>query len=105
MLAGPLGMIKVIEKPDPALERELSDFLARRPRGASADHDPRWLAVLREGLGHRPFLLVARDSDPRLGPIVGYLPLALVASRLFGRFLVSLPYLNMAGVVADDANV
>ena len=31
------------------------------------------------------------------------LPLALVQSRLFGRFLVSLPYVNLAGVQADNA--
>jgi FemAB-related protein (PEP-CTERM system-associated) len=30
------------------------------------------------------------------------LPLAYVHSLLFGRFLVSLPYLNSAGVLADD---
>lgn len=29
--------------------------------------------------------------------------MVLVSSRLFGRFLVSLPYLNRGGVVADDA--
>jgi hypothetical protein len=38
-------------------------------------------------------------------PIVGYLPLALVVSRLFGRHLVSLPYLNRAGVVAAEGAV
>ncbi len=33
----------------------------------------------------------------------GFLPLAYVRSLLFGRFLVSLPYLNTNGVRADDA--
>jgi FemAB-related protein (PEP-CTERM system-associated) len=32
----------------------------------------------------------------------GLLPLAFVRSLLFGRFLVSLPYLNYGGVLADD---
>ena len=32
----------------------------------------------------------------------GLLPLAYVRSLLFGRFLVSLPYLNYGGVMADD---
>lgn len=57
-------------------------------------------------MGHRPYALVARepaaDANAGGGAIRGYLPLALVRSRLFGRFLVSLPYLNRAGVVADD---
>jgi FemAB-related protein (PEP-CTERM system-associated) len=37
--------------------------------------------------------------------VVGRLPLAFVRSRLFGRFLVSLPYLNSAGVTAVDGAV
>jgi FemAB-related protein (PEP-CTERM system-associated) len=36
------------------------------------------------------------------GKTVGLLPLAYVHSLLFGRFLVSLPYLNFGGVIADD---
>ncbi|HVW38919.1 MAG TPA: FemAB family XrtA/PEP-CTERM system-associated protein [Pirellulales bacterium] len=62
---------------------------------------PVWPAILQEGLSHRPFWLTAKD-DSRLA---GCLPLCFVGSRLFGRFLVSLPYLNSAGVVAtsDDA--
>lgn len=63
---------------------------------------PGWLTVLQRALGHQPFLLVSRNSQ---GVIDGYLPLALVASRLFGRFLVSLPYVTHAGVVASDDRV
>ena len=36
----------------------------------------------------------------RGGP--GLLPLTFVKSRLFGRFLVSMPYLNYGGVTSDD---
>ncbi len=61
--------------------------------------DPGWLVVLRRGLRHKPFLLVAlHDGEP-----VGTLSLALVRSLLFGRFLVSLPYVNLAGVVSRNA--
>ena len=63
--------------------------------------DPRWLAVLRDGLRHRPYAIEAT----RDGRVAGVLPLALVKSLLFGRFLVSLPYVNSAGVVADDDRV
>jgi FemAB-related protein (PEP-CTERM system-associated) len=34
----------------------------------------------------------------------GLLPLAYIRSLLFGRFLVSLPYLNYGGVLADQAS-
>lgn len=65
---------------------------------ASKDLDREWLAVLHAGLRHDPYLFEVRESDR----VVGRLPLALVQSRLFGRFLVSLPYLNIAGVQAEN---
>jgi FemAB-related protein (PEP-CTERM system-associated) len=60
---------------------------------------PRWLTVLRDGLRHTPYALEATDGDCTCG----WLPLAYVRSLLFGRFLVSLPYLNSNGVMAEDA--
>jgi FemAB-related protein (PEP-CTERM system-associated) len=59
---------------------------------------PGWLTVLAEGLDHVPIGLEAVDGDRTCG----WLPLAYVRSVLFGRFLVSLPYLNTAGVAAED---
>ncbi len=66
-----------------------------------SDRDPRWLLVLRDGLKQEPFLLEAI----RQGQTVGYLPLALVSSWLFGRFLVSLPYLSTVGVITEEPEV
>jgi FemAB-related protein (PEP-CTERM system-associated) len=57
--------------------------------------------VLQEGLGHEPYALEA-TADDRL---IGVLPLTLVRSRLFGKFLVSLPYLNSCGVQVDSPAV
>jgi FemAB-related protein (PEP-CTERM system-associated) len=59
---------------------------------------PAWLATLQQGLDHVPFGLEAVDGDRTRG----WLALAYVRSVLFGRFLVSLPYLNSAGVFAED---
>ena len=50
---------------------------------------------------HVPYMLEAT----RGGGLAGFLPLAHVRSALFGNFLVSLPYINSAGVVADDAAI
>lgn len=90
----------------PAFARDVTAFLATcsEADGAAPEHDPAWLAVLRQGLKQEPIPLVARDGGPD-GPVVGYLPLAYVSSLLFGKFLVSLPYLNRAGVVAKDTAV
>src|SRR3954465_13641142 len=61
---------------------------------------PDWLPVLQEGLGHVPYALEAVRGE-RTG---GVMSLAYVRSLLFGRFLVSLPYLNYGGAVADDTS-
>ncbi|OWK47511.1 hypothetical protein FRUB_01210 [Fimbriiglobus ruber] len=78
----------------------LTEFaLADRP--APLGLHPAWLTVLREGLGHRVYALEATVA----GQTCGYLPLAYVSSVLFGRFLVSLPYLNSNGVLAASPEV
>jgi len=64
-------------------------------------HDLRWLNVLRRGLGHLPLVVEARQADR----LVGLLPLALVKSPWFGRFLVSLPYVNSAGLIVQQGNI
>jgi FemAB-related protein (PEP-CTERM system-associated) len=56
-------------------------------------HDLRWLETLRRGLGHEPIVVEAHEGER----LAGLLPLALVKSPWFGRFLVSLPYVNSAG--------
>ena len=60
-----------------------------------------WSRILSRGLQHETVCLQATDGSQ----LVGVLPLMFVRSRLFGRFLVSLPYLNSAGVVADSHEV
>ena len=57
-----------------------------------------WLRVLEQGLQHQPACLQAVEGQK----LVGVLPMALVASPIFGRFLVSLPYVNSSGIVADS---
>jgi FemAB-related protein (PEP-CTERM system-associated) len=70
----------------------------RRAGPVPLSRHPAWLKVLRAGLGHEPCCLEAVEG----GVTRGLLPLAYVHSLLFGRFLVSLPYLNHGGVSADD---
>jgi serine/alanine adding enzyme len=98
--------VEVIHRPDadacrhvqPLQEPAAADH---NPRIAGGEHDPRWLHILHRALGHEPYLLLAWDAKAN-GWLRGCLTLALVRSRLFGRFLVSLPYLNRGGVVAED---
>src|SRR5438552_1580244 len=60
-----------------------------------------WLATFQEALGHKTLFVQAHRGKTT----VGTLPLSLVQSALFGRFLVSLPYVNSAGVSATDGEV
>jgi serine/alanine adding enzyme len=79
---------------------DLETYLATHGQMPLSRH-PRWLTVLETGLRHVPYVLEAAvDSE-----ICGFLPLVYVRSLLFGRFLVSLPYLNYGGPVADDEPV
>jgi FemAB-related protein (PEP-CTERM system-associated) len=64
-------------------------------------YHPGWLNVLEKGLGHSPYCLEAVED----GKVRGFLALAFVRSVIFGRFLVSLPYLNYGGPVADDDQI
>lgn len=75
-----------------------TDFAMQGESVALSRH-PRWLMILRQAMGHRTLALEARSGDKT----TGLLPLAEVSSWLFGRFLVSLPYLNSNGVIATSA--
>jgi len=75
----------------------LTAYVQRSERAHPA-HYPRWMFALKEGLGHVPCAIEAVRDDRT----IGYLPLTFVRSTLFGRFLVSLPYLNTGGALADD---
>jgi FemAB-related protein (PEP-CTERM system-associated) len=72
--------------------------LRRRTGAASPSLRHEWLTILREGLGHEPFCIELRDGSTTRG----LLPLAFLKTRLFGKFLVGMPYLNVGGVIAED---
>lgn len=59
-------------------------------------HRQPWLNAICNGLQHEQFVFVSRSVED--DGVDGLLPLALVRSSLFGRFLVSLPYINTGGI-------
>jgi hypothetical protein len=74
------------------------DAYVRDRTTATAYHFSGWPRLIARACGHEPRLLAAE----RDGRITGVLPLILMRSRLFGRFAVSLPFLNAGGILADD---
>lgn len=76
-------------------------FVARVPSG-HAYQQAGWASVIGGGMRQQPRYLLSEDAS---GEIDGVLPLVAVRSRLFGRFDVSLPYLNYGGPCAENAGV
>jgi FemAB-related protein (PEP-CTERM system-associated) len=76
---------------------ETSDaYVKDHPHGSSY-HRQRWTGVIQNAFRHETKYLTA-EAD---GAIVGVLPLVFFRSRVFGRFTVSMPFLNYGGVLAD----
>jgi FemAB-related protein (PEP-CTERM system-associated) len=76
-------------------------FIESQPTG-SFYHLHGWKAINEAELGHTCQYLTAMRPD---GSIAGALPLVLVASRLFGRILCSMPFVNYGGPVSDSDRV
>ncbi len=63
-------------------------------------HHAAWINSVSRGFRHRVYVITARVGDE----VTGVLPLNFVSGPLFGRFLVSLPYINTGGVWAKDSH-
>lgn len=70
------------------------DEFVRQASDSTAAHRWGWLAAVSAAYGHPVFGLAAT----RGGDVLGVLPLVLVRSRLLGRHLVSMPYLDSGGI-------
>jgi len=60
-----------------------------------------WATVFEKAFRHCPRFLWAEQNHK----IVGVLPLMHISGPIFGSFLVSQPYLNSGGVLADSAHI
>ena len=79
---------------------EWDAFAARQP-GFTHFHRYGWREVVGEVFGHECPYLEARED----GALAGVLPLVRVRSRLFGHYLVSMPFLNYGGPLGSEAAV
>lgn len=74
-------------------------YVTRHPQ-SSLYHDPRWAELIQRTFSHRTFFL-ACEADSH-GTLAGALPLVYLKSRIFGRALISMPYFNYGGLLADN---
>ena len=78
------------------------DGFVRSTEDATFCHLHGWSGILEDVLARPPHYLTARDEQ---GVLRGVLPMALHGSRLFGRRLVSMPFLNYGGPIGEPAAV
>jgi FemAB-related protein (PEP-CTERM system-associated) len=90
--AAPLPIVSEVITRD-----EWNAYVDQHPDG-TGDHAWDWREIFAGVFGHEPMYLAARREDS----VTGILPLVRFKSRLFGRFVVSLPFLNYGGVLASD---
>src|SRR2546427_11009028 len=70
-------------------------FVEQHPH-ATVAHLAAWGAVFEGAYRHERVYLVAEEA----GEIAGVLPLVVIKSRLFGRRVVSMPFLDYGGILA-----
>ena len=77
------------------------DAFVRAQPGGTVCHLSAWREVIRDALGHPTRLFAALGGE---GEWTGVMPLATVRSRIFGNYLVSMPFLNDGGPVGDEGS-
>jgi len=97
MTLGPNGVLAVTEVRTDDAGKAWDRYVQDHPL-ASGYHLLAWGRVVEKACGHRTFYLMATDAHQE---VRGVLPLVFLSSRFFGRFLVSMPFFNYGGVLAD----
>jgi FemAB-related protein (PEP-CTERM system-associated) len=77
------------------------DAFVRRQPGWTPFHLAGWQDVMRDVFRHDTLYLAARGA----AGLAGVLPLVLVTSPVFGRFLVSMPFVNYGGPLGSPEAV
>jgi FemAB-related protein (PEP-CTERM system-associated) len=89
--------VEIVDVSTPEAAAEWDAFVASR-LPATGYHVYAWRRVFEDVFGHRSLYAMAKRGSA----VVGILPLVVFRSPLFGRFAVSLPFVNAGGIVADD---
>lgn len=61
-----------------------------------------WASIIKKVFSHDTYYFYALDDKDN---VCGLLPVVHLSSMLFGKFLVSMPYFNYGGVVADNTKI
>jgi FemAB-related protein (PEP-CTERM system-associated) len=75
------------------------DSFVETAEQATGNHRFRWKSIISQSFGHDCYYFAAIDES---GVWRGVLPLVHMHSRLFGNFLVSVPFVNYGGLLSND---
>jgi FemAB-related protein (PEP-CTERM system-associated) len=93
--------IRTIDLSDTNLSARVDAFVRAHPNGTPF-HLTGWSRAMEQGCGQKAHYLVAEAPENK---VLGVLPLTLVASRLFGRALVSSGFAVGGGLLSDDPQI
>lgn len=94
---GTTNMIQIISLKEN--EKDKWDSYVRGNAYASVYHLSFFKTVIEETYNHRSYYFLATDIDQK---VIGVLPLFFINSILFGKALVSLPFCDYGGILAND---
>ena len=78
-----------------------NDYVSKHPAGC-IHHLSDWMPIFEDSYQHECLYLLAHNKQ---NDIVGLLPLVHLNSRLFGNLLVSMPFFQRAGAIADHQSI
>lgn len=81
--------------------KRCDEFVAKA-NGASLYHLTDWCALVRGVFGHACYYFMAESPQ---GDIIGVLPVVRLKSKLFGDFMVSMPFFNYGGALGTTVEV
>ncbi len=84
-----------------ALQKQWDEYVYQHSEG-KLYHLSAWSKLINNVFGHKTFYLYHLSED---NIINGLIPLVQLKSRLFGNYLVSMPYFNYGGVIADNTTI
>lgn len=94
--SGPFS-VQILNSPD---YPQWDSFLATQT--AATYHNSCWFDLIKKSFGHDTRILVALDQNQT---IIGGIPLTFFSSKIFGKFAVSIPFVNYGGVVSSYFNI
>jgi len=97
----PLSDIVINELEGDSLSSLWNAYVEKTP-GSSLYHRWEFREQIKLSFGHETIYLAALNEA---GEICGVLPAVLLSSRLFGRFIISMPFFNYGSVLADSQGI